>query len=162
MSFEKLLKLLFADSYEFKPKTMLLLIDQWLKAAVFQLSRRSICWLKAYINLCSWKIIAKWHLWWRKYVSLSRDISITIKRVLCYKVFSVFIIYQTFLVVFTWRLSLYVVFVYELVIYFWNYFLLLGYVITSASDLQPSTAIVDQLPGQLIHNLQLEASTNIV
>ena len=30
------------------------------------------------------------------------------------------------------------------------FFLLLGYVITSTSDLQPSTAIANQLPGRLV------------
>ena len=29
-------------------------------------------------------------------------------------------------------------------------FFILGYVITSTSDLQPSTAIANQLPGQLV------------
>ena len=44
----------------------------------------------------------------------------------------------------------FVVFVYELI----NYkimFLLLGYVITCTSDLQPSTVIANQLPGQLVY-----------
>ena len=80
------------------------------------------------------------------------------QRVFCYKVFSVFIIYQGLSFGgFALKIEL-VVFVYELVIYLWNYFLLLGYaIITSTSDLQPSTAIANQLPGQLV-SIQIRTS----
>ena len=88
------------------------------------------------------------------------------ERVFCYNVLSFFIILQDLsfggfalkieLVVFVYELFIYeIVFVYELFIYE-IIFLLLGYVITSTSDIQPSTAIANQLTDQLV-STKLEA-----
>ena len=77
------------------------------------------------------------------------------EKVFCYKLLSIFIIHQdpSFGGI---ALKIdFVVFVYELI----NYeiiFVLLGYVITSTSDLQPSTTIANQLPGQLVCTQKLE------
>ena len=69
------------------------------------------------------------------------------ERVFYYKVLSFFITHQDLSFGgFALKIE-FVVFVYELFIYE-IIFLLLGYVITSTSDLQPSTAIANQLPGQ--------------
>ena len=69
----------------------------------------------------------------------------------CYKLLSIFIIHQDLSFDGIALKIEFIVFVYELI----NYeiiFLLLGYyVITSSSDLQPSTAIANQLPGQLVY-----------
>ena len=77
------------------------------------------------------------------------------ERVFCYNVLSFFIILQDLSFGgFALKIEL-VVFVYELFIYE-IIFLLLGYVITSTSDIQPSTAIANQLTDQLV-STKLEA-----